>query len=101
MSENLTGPWIEVWPFDGRSVNIKNIGAEVNLSPQLQAFVDTSWQPKKDAGWKSSWVAFMKELAFTLDQVEVKAGAMQFHQIDGMNKAIEARGAFRASKRLG
>ncbi len=94
MSESRKPGWIDAYPLHGRTAELHNTGAQVEFNPQLAQLIAEQWQPKAEQGWTSSWVAFAKQIQFAEDHVSVNAGAMQFHQIDGMNKAIEAEKKF-------
>lgn len=83
------GPWIDVYPFNGRGLTIENTGGRVSLNTELRRYVDRLWAPKAARGWRSSIVPFAHGISFGNDDITVQAGAMRFHQIDGMDKAIE------------
>lgn len=89
-------PWIEVYPFNERKVNVYDSRDRVTLSPELSNYCNKLWEPKAKKGWKSSWVAFAKNLSFyksisddLTEGVTVSAGAMPFHVVDGINKSIQ------------
>ena len=86
--------WTKVWPLDKRRLKILDDQGRVTLSPELEKFVELEWIPKAKAGWKSSWIAFASNVKFSKEEVEVSTGAMPFHYIDGMLKAIEAGKSF-------
>jgi len=81
--------WIEVYPFQGRNLNISDTGKRIKLNPELSDYCDKSWKPKAEKGWKSSWISFAGDVYFTDSEVNVNSGAMPFSQVDGIVKAIE------------
>lgn len=81
--------WIDVYPFSGRGLSINNTGDRFSLNPDLARFVEENWKPKAEKGWRSSWVPFAKRVSFTDSGVTVETGVMRYHEIDGMNKALE------------
>ena len=89
--------WIDVYPFSGRDLSIVNTGDRFSINPELAKFIEENWRPKAEKGWSSSWVAFAKEVVFDSDKVAIKAGAMPFHVIDGIDKAIEEKKPFAPS----
>lgn len=90
----LNTPWIQVYPFNGRDLCIKNSEKRAELREDLSKYCGELWKPKAEKGWKSSWIAFAHGLSFSNDIVSVDAGAMPFAVVDGMNKAIEERRFF-------
>lgn len=85
------GAWIDVYPFNGRSLNISNFGTRANadLGKELSDFCVDEWKPKAEKNWKSSWIAFAEEVRFYDRFVAVSAGSMPFYEVDGTVKAIE------------
>ena len=95
MTNKRKGAWIDVWSINGK-VKIQNTKSRINLNSELSDFVDENWKPKAEKGWKSSWVAFAKNINIGRWDgndngilAVVESGAMQYHQIEGINKAIE------------
>jgi hypothetical protein len=91
---NHQTPWIEVWPFNGRELKITNSKARVKLSPEVSYYCENLWKPKAEKGWKSSWVAFAKDVSFREDKIEMNCGAMPFHIINGLDNALFERKPF-------
>jgi len=84
-----TDKWIDVYPFKGRDLEMRDSGARIDLTPELSSYVDRLWKPKEESGWKSSWVCFTSRASFENDKVVIDAGAVPFHYVSGMNVAIE------------
>ncbi|MEK6913484.1 MAG: hypothetical protein AABW47_02320 [Nanoarchaeota archaeon] len=95
-------PWIEVYPLKdlgGRfPLRIVNSNARVSLNKELSDYCDVQWKPKAKKGWKSSWLAFAKNLKYSFDGegmlAKVDVGAMPFFQDDGIVKSIEENQPF-------
>ena len=47
--------WIEVWPTDGRKVNLVGDGSRLSLGEELSDHVESLWAPKAEKGWKSDF----------------------------------------------
>lgn len=95
---NPKNPWIEVYPLNGREIKIVNSGARVSLNKELSNYCDEQWKSKAEKGWKSSWIAFVKNLEQGFDgengYYRIEAGAMPFYQVDGTVKSIEEGKSF-------
>ena len=85
---SLQNPLIEVWPFNGRNLEIINSGARVSLSPEVKNYCDNLWKPKAEKGWKSSWIAFVENMNFSDKNIKMNAGAMPFYYINGLDDAL-------------
>ncbi|HTZ42089.1 MAG TPA: hypothetical protein VMC07_02700 [Candidatus Omnitrophota bacterium] len=46
--------WIDVYPFNGRDLHLKNSRARYALSRELSDYCEQSWMPKSQKGWKNS-----------------------------------------------
>ena len=88
------GAWIDVLPFNGRETIIRDSNTRVELENELKDYCETLWAPKKKEGWASSWVAYANRISFLADAVEIRAGAMPFHLVDGSVKSIEEEKPF-------
>lgn len=87
-------PWMNVYPLGGREIKIHDSGARINLTKELSDYCDRSWEPKAEKGWKSSWIAFASQAKFNSDGIVLKAGAVPFSVVDGINKAIREGKSF-------
>src|SRR3989344_8404133 len=87
--------WIEVWPTDGRKVNLVGDGSRLSLGKELSDYVEDLWAPKARKGWKSSLMPFVHEIRYDFDgQVRIKTGTMQYHQSVGIADGIEKKKPF-------
>lgn len=87
-------PWIQVWPFEGKQVEIRNSEARVRLSKEVQDYCDKLWKPKADKGWKSSWIALAKNVSFGKDAIKMDCGAIPFHKAIGLVESIKEGKSF-------
>lgn len=91
-------PWIDVYPLSEKIGGVVNIGKRVELNKELSDYCDKLWKPKAEKGWKSSWIAFAKNLKTFWDGdkkcYSLESGAMPFYQVDGIVKSIEERKSF-------
>ncbi len=81
------GRWLDVYPFNGRDLGIFNSGKRAELSSELSDYVESKWSPKAEKG-ASSWIPLASRITFGDNDIGVDAGAMQYHQIEGINEAI-------------
>lgn len=93
-SNRKTRHWIDIYPFDKRDLDIKDDGSKLTLNSKLEKFIDENWLPQTKNNQINNWVPFVHHLSFTKDRVKVDAGAMQFREINGINKTIENGLAF-------
>jgi len=89
-----TKPWIEVYPFNGRNLEITNTESRIELNKDISDYCDNLWKPKADKGWKSSWVAFAEDIDFNNDKINVYAGAMPFSVVNGLDNALTVKKSF-------
>ena len=85
---------IDIFPFKERKVEIIPTGKVLQLNMELESFVKEQWAPKKEAGWKSSWIPLYSKIDFKDDEIKFEAGVMTFAQCFGIIKAIEQGKSF-------
>lgn len=61
----------------------------MELEKELSDYCNELWKPKAEKGWKSSWVAYAHRISFSEDAVQIDAGAVQYHIINGAVSSIE------------
>lgn len=92
------GAWIDVYPLKGKVSRIVNSGARIQLNKELSDYCNNLWKPKAEKGWKSSQIAFAKNLEIYWDGdheiYKIEAGAIPFYQVDGIVKSIEEGKSF-------
>ena len=88
------GAWIDVFPFNGRNIQVHDNGRNFLLEGGLEKYSKELWQPKLEKGWKSSWIPFADYVSFEKDKVDLGAGTMGFWQVDGAVKSIEEQKPF-------
>lgn len=89
-----TKPQIEVYPFNGRNLEIVNSGARVELNKEVSDYCNSLWKPKADKGWKSSWVAFAEGVNFGEDKIKINAGAIPFSVVNGLDNSLTEKKYF-------
>lgn len=82
-------PWIDVYPFDGRNLEVINDKKEVELSEELSKHVSIIEEPAYN-----SFVPFTSQTKFDKDIIKVYAGVMPFKTLQGINDSIEKNSTF-------
>lgn len=83
-----TGAWVDVYPFNEKTLLVQNTGARVSLGKELSDHCSELWAPKAAKHWANSWVAFMQGLHFSERIIHAEMGAMPFSFVSGIDDAM-------------
>ncbi len=97
-------PWIDVYPF-GKAIDFVDItptGEVLEMNPELSKFSEECWKPKKEKGYKSSWIPLVKKINTNAGgdpckeglAIRIDAGVMTYAQTNGCLQAIKQGKSF-------
>ncbi|MDP3986631.1 MAG: hypothetical protein Q8P81_00190 [Nanoarchaeota archaeon] len=87
-------PWIEVYPLEGRIVELENSGTSVQIPSDLSDYCRESWKPRLSRGWTDSWIVFVKSMLFQKDKMIMSAESGPFHLSHGIKNSIKEGASF-------
>ncbi len=85
---------IDIYPFHGRRVNVFDSHQDFLAGKELARYIEEKWNPKEEAGWKSSYIPIVARILYNLDSVIISAGTMTYAQTHGCLEAIKEGKSF-------
>lgn len=89
---------IDVYPFGYENeIRIVSTGKTLETNSELTAYIEETWKPKSEKGWKSSWIHIVTKINESRminspsDKLRfnIEAGAMTYAQTHGCLEAIK------------
>lgn len=78
---------IDIYTFEGKTVEIKPTGKRLTLNKKLRAWVDKQWAGK--GGWDNAWIPSLESIESCGTNVVIRSGVVSFSQTYGILQALE------------
>lgn len=86
----MTAKRIDVYPFHEEEVSVVPNGEVLRLGEELNQYIEEKWAPKREKGWKSSWIPLVHSVNHnSAEEFTIEAGVMTYTQTHGMLEAIK------------